>query len=153
MVKSYRPTEEYLHSIRQNVVIDASNCILGRLASKIAYILKGKHKVSYTPGTDCGDSVTVINSDQMIITGRKLDQNIFYKHTGYIGNMKETILKHRMEKDSSEVLGTAVKRMLPRGVLARRQFKRLAVFCGEAKCHLHKKTTFNFDTYFGGVNE
>lgn len=152
MNKGYRPTEEYASSTRRTIVVDASKFVLGRLAAKVAYVLRGKHKVFYTPGVDGGDKVIVFNTDKVQITGKKLEKKIFYKHTGYIGNMKAKLLRHRMEDDSTEVFSTAVKRMLPKGPLGRRQLKRLSVFTNEIKCQIHSQTEFDFNKFFGDIN-
>ena len=95
-----------------------------------AHILRGKHKPIFMPGFNCGDKVVVLNSDKIKVTGDKLQRKILYKHTGYIGNMKELRLDHRMEKDSTEVIRTAVKRMLPRGPLGRAQLRLLDIYKG-----------------------
>ena len=128
MTKSYRPTNTVLNDIRQDITLDASNQVLGRIAVKIASILRGKHKPVFTPGTDCGDNVRVINTSEIAVTGKKLKQKMFYKHTGYIGNMKSKSLEERMNKDPNEVIITAVRRMLPKGPLGRAQLKRLKAF-------------------------
>jgi large subunit ribosomal protein L13 len=128
-VKTFRPKKDDLK--KDCILVDVSGMILGRICSKIAFILRGKHKPIVTPGVDCGDHVLVINSDKIKVTGNKLEDNIFYKHTTYVGNMKETKLKDRMAKDSTEVIKTAVKRMLPRGPLGRAQLRMLSVYSGE----------------------
>jgi len=114
-------------------VIDASGLSLGRLSSRIAIILRGKNKASFTPHIDCGDNVIVINAGKIAVTGNKLLQNIFYKYTGYIGNLKEKKWKHMR---GSELIQNAVRRMLPKeSPLARRQYSRLYVY--EADTHPH----------------
>jgi large subunit ribosomal protein L13 len=110
------------------VTVDVSGMILGRACAKIAHVLRGKHKPIFMPGTNCGDHVIVLNSDQIKFTGEKMDRKILYKHTGYVGNMRELTLGFRMNRDSTEVIRTAVKRMLPRGPLGRHQLRMLHVY-------------------------
>ena len=143
-MKTFRPKKEDLK--RDCILVDVSGMILGRICSKIAFILRGKHKAIVTPGVDCGDCVVVINSDKIKVTGNKLNDNIFYKHTSYVGNMKETALKDRMAKDSTEVIKTAVKRMLPSGPLGRAQLRMLRVYSGDQyKQPAFKVKSFNFE--------
>jgi large subunit ribosomal protein L13 len=110
------------------IKVDVTNMVLGRVCAKIAHILRGKHKPIFMPGFDCGDRVIVLNSDKIKVTGDKLKRKILYKHTGYIGNMKEYTLERRMAQDSTEVIRTAVKRMLPKGPLGRAQLRMLHVY-------------------------
>lgn len=152
MLKSYRPTEEQLEQVRETIMIDATDCILGRLAAKVAYCLMGKHKSVYTPGTHCGDRVVVFNAEKIKVTGNKLRDKVFHRHTGYIGGLKSTILRDRMQKDPAEVIQTAVKRMLPRGPLGRRQLRSLEVFAGASQSRARKPITLDFEKRFGGVN-
>lgn len=154
MTKSYRPTEEYAVNKRKTILINASGWILGRLAAKIAYILMGKHKAFFMRGVNCGDNVIVFNTSKIEVTGKKMENKIFYRHTGYIGNLKSQALKDRMAKDPSEVVATAVKRMIPKGVLGRKQFKQLSVFSGEVNAQRanNKTSFFDFDQFFGGIN-
>ena len=121
-------------------LVDAKDMVLGRMCAKIASILKGKDKVIVTPGVDCGDKVVVINSDKLVLTGKKLDDAIHYRHSGYLGNMKEFTMRQRMTKDSTEVIRTAVKRMLGRGPLARERLRNLFVYKDEN----HKQTSVKF---------
>ena len=99
---------------RKWYVIDADGKVLGRLAAEVAKLLKGKHKPTYSTHMDCGDHVIVINTDKMILTGNKMEDKIYRRHTGYIGNMKEIAAKDAMAKDSTNVLMLAVKGMLPK---------------------------------------
>ena len=124
-MKSFMPKKADLH--KNFVQVDASGLVLGRMCARIAHVLRGKHRPTFTPGFDCGDHVIVLNAAKIKVTGDKLDRKILYKHTGYIGNMKELTLRQRMEKDPSEVIRTAVKRMLPRGPLGRKQLRMLHV--------------------------
>lgn len=124
-MKSFVPKKADLK--KEFILVDASDMILGRMCARIAHILRGKHKPIFMPGVDCGDQVIVINAGKIKVTGEKMDRKILYKHTGYIGNMRELTLRYRMEKDPREVIRTAVKRMLPRGVLGRHQLRMLHV--------------------------
>ena len=111
------------------VMIDAQGLVVGRLASIIAMRLRGKHKPSYTPHVDCGDNVIVINADKVVLTGRKLQQKVYYHHTGYVGGIKERTAKFILEGRFPErIVEKAVERMLPRGPLGRRQLGNLRVY-------------------------
>lgn len=116
-------------------VLDLSNIVLGRAASQIATILRGKNKADYTPFLDCGDNVIVINSDKLQLTGKKLDNKTYYWHTGYPGGIREIKAKGLMEKSSSNLVRKAIKGMLPRGPLGRKQLKNLYVYPGETHPH------------------
>ena len=118
------------------VTIDASGLIVGRLASIVAMRLRGKHKPTYTPHVDCGDNVIVINAAKAVLTGRKVEQKIYYKHTGYIGGIKERSAKSILEgKFPERIVEKAVERMLPRGPLGRRQLSNLRVYKGPDHPH------------------
>jgi large subunit ribosomal protein L13 len=118
------------------VVIDATNLIVGRLASQIALRLRGKHRPDFTPHVDCGDNVIVVNADKVIFTGRKFDQQMYYKHTGYPGGIKERSARQVIEGRFPErVIEAAVRRMMPRGPLGRRQMKNLRVYAGSDHPH------------------
>ncbi len=124
------------------VLIDASGLVVGRLASIIALRLKGKHKPVYTPHVDCGDHVVVVNADKVVLTGRKLDQKIYYHHTGYPGGIKERKARFLLEgKFPERVLEKAVERMLPRGPLGRKQLGNLRVYKGPNHPHEAQKPT------------
>jgi len=120
---------------RQWYVVDAQGQTLGRLASKIAPILKGKHKPTYTPHLDCGDFVIVINVDKVRVTGRKLDQKIYYRHTEYPGGLKSINLRDQLAQHPDRVLLSAVKGMLPKNRLGRQMIKKLKLYAGEAHPH------------------
>lgn len=121
---------------KQWVVIDATNLVVGRLASQIALRLRGKNKPYFTPHVDCGDNVIVINADKVVFTGRKIEQQMYYKHTGYPGGIKERTAKQILEGRFPErVLEAAVKRMMPRGPLGRQQMKNLRVYSGAEHPH------------------
>ena len=115
---------------RKWYVVDAEGCTLGRLSSEIAKVLRGKNKPTYTPFIDCGDNVIVINADKVKVTGKKLDQKIYYHHSDYVGGMKETTLKEMMEKKPERVIELAVKGMLPKGPLGRQMYTKLHVYAG-----------------------
>ena len=118
------------------LIIDAEGLVVGRAASIIANILRGKHKPSFTPHVDCGDNVIVINADKVAFTGKKLTDKVYYKHTGYIGGIKETTPKKILEGRFPErVLEKAIERMIPRGPLGRQQMRNLRVFAGTEHPH------------------
>ena len=110
---------------RKWYLIDAEGLVLGRLASQIAMILRGKNKPTYTPNTDLGDYVVVINTDKMVLTGKKLEQKLYRHHTGYAGHLKEVQYKDLMEKDSPKALELAVKGMMPKNNLGRKMLNKL----------------------------
>ncbi len=116
-------------------VVDATDLTLGRLATQIASVLRGKHKPEYTPYEDVGDFVVVINAEKVQVTGRKLDQKMYYHHTGYPGGIKSISLRKQLQKHPERVIEHAVKGMLPRGPLGRRQFKKLKVYAGPEHPH------------------
>ena len=115
---------------RKWYVVDATDMTLGRLASEVAKVLRGKNKPTYTPFIDCGDNVIVINAEKVQFTGKKLDQKIYYKHSDYVGGMKETTLRELMQKNPEKVVELAVKGMLPKGPLGREMYKKLHVYAG-----------------------
>lgn len=115
---------------RKWYVVDAQDQTLGRLCSEVAKVLRGKNKPTYTPHMDCGDNVIVINADKIKVTGKKMDQKIYYRHSEYVGGMKETILKEMMAKKPEDVITLAVKGMLPKGPLGRSMIKKLHVYAG-----------------------
>ena len=115
---------------RKWYVIDAKGKPLGRVASKAATMLKGKHKATYTPHVDCGDNIIIINAKEVALTGRKLDQKIYRSHSGYIGGMKEVSAKVMLEKNLEKAMTLAVKGMLPHNSLGRAQLKKLRVYAG-----------------------
>lgn len=116
-------------------VVDADGAILGRLASRIAATLRGKHNPLYTPHADLGDSVVVINADKIVLTGRKLELKKYYRHSGYIGGLKTITAKNLLEKRPEDVIRFAVKGMLPKNSLGRKLFKKLKVYVGERHPH------------------
>ena len=124
---------------RKWYVVDAAGCTLGRLASEVAKVLRGKNKPIYTPHIDCGDYVIVVNADQIKVTGKKLDQKIYYHHSGYVGGMKETTLREMLAKHPDRVIEHAVKGMLPKGPLGRQMYKKLFVYAGAEHGHEAQK--------------
>ena len=116
-------------------VVDASGAVLGRLATKIASRLQGKHNPLYTPHADTGDWIVVINADKVMLTGRKLDQKKYYRHSGYIGSLKTTTARELREKRPEDLVRFAVKGMLPKNKLGRKQFKKLKVYAGDQHPH------------------
>ena len=121
---------------KQWILIDASDLVVGRLASLIAMRLRGKHKPMFTPHIDCGDHVVVVNADKVTLTGKKTADKIYYRHTGYPGGIKSTKAGHILEgKHPERVLLKAVERMLPRGPMGRKQFSNLRVYAGEEHPH------------------
>ena len=115
---------------RKWYVVDAEGQTLGRLSSEIAKVLRGKNKPEYTPHVDTGDYVVVINAAKITVTGKKMDQKIYYNHSDYVGGMKETTLKEMMAKKPEMVIELAVKGMLPKGPLGRTMLKKLHVYAG-----------------------
>ncbi len=120
-------------------VVDAKGQILGRMAAKIAVYLRGKHKPVYTPNSDTGDFIIVINADSIKITGNKLDDKFYYRHTGYIGSLKTKSLKERMSYEPEKVIMDAVWGMLPKNRLGRAMFKKLKVYRGSTHPHSAQK--------------
>ena len=120
---------------RKWYVVDATNMTLGRLASEVAKVLRGKNKAIFTPHIDTGDYVIVINAAKIKVTGRKLDQKIYYHHSDYVGGMKETTLREKMNKKPEDVIYLAVKGMLPKGPLGREMITKLHVYAGPEHNH------------------
>jgi large subunit ribosomal protein L13 len=116
-------------------LVDAENRILGRLATEIAHRLRGKHKPIFTPHADTGDFIVVINADKITLKGSKLDKKIYYRHSGYMGGLKEISARRLLEKKPEEVLRLAVKGMLPKNSLGRRQLKKLKIYTGPDHPH------------------
>ena len=130
---------------RKWYVIDADGKVLGRLATEVAKLLKGKHKPTYSTHMDVGDHVIVINSDKIVYTGNKLEDKIYRRHTGYIGNMKEETAKEVMAKDSTKAVMLAVKGMLPKNSLGRQMLTKLRVYAGpEHEQAAQKPEVYNF---------
>ncbi|MDD2972293.1 MAG: 50S ribosomal protein L13 [Lachnospiraceae bacterium] len=115
---------------RKWYVVDATGYTLGRLASEVAKVLRGKNKPIFTPHADTGDYVIVINASKIQVTGKKLDQKIYYHHSDYVGGMKEQTLREKLDKKPEQVIELAVKGMLPKGPLGRQMFTKLHVYAG-----------------------
>ncbi len=124
---------------RKWYVVDATDKTLGRLASEIAKVLRGKNKPVFTPHADTGDYVIVVNAEKVKVTGRKLDQKIYYHHSDYVGGMKETTLREKLAKKPEQVIELAVKGMLPKGPLGRQMYKKLFVYAGPDHKHAAQK--------------
>ena len=116
-------------------VVDATDATLGRLSTKVATVLRGKHKPTYTPNVDCGDYVIVINAEKVRVTGKKEEQKIYKSHSGYPGGLKETTLRELRAKKPEEIIRHAVKGMMPKGKLGRQMFKKLKVYAGPEHPH------------------
>ena len=124
---------------RKWYVVDAEGQTLGRLAAEVAKVLRGKNKPEFTPHIDTGDNVIVINAEKIKVTGKKLDQKVYYHHSDYVGGMKETTLREMMAKKPEQVIELAVKGMLPKGPLGRTMIKKLHVNAGAEHAHQAQK--------------
>lgn len=124
---------------RKWYVVDATNMTLGRLAAEVAKVLRGKNKPIFTPHMDTGDYVIVVNAEKVKVTGKKMDQKIYYHHSDYVGGMKETTLKEMMAKKPVRVIELAVKGMLPKGPLGRQMYTKLHVYAGAEHPHMAQK--------------
>jgi large subunit ribosomal protein L13 len=131
-MKTYMPTGEIE---RKWYVIDAEGQVLGRLASQVAVILRGKNKPIYTPHIDTGDHVIIVNCDKVVLTGNKLDQKVYRRHSGYIGGIKETKYRQLMEKKPEFAVYEAVRGMMPHNSLGRQMMKKLRVYKGASHNH------------------
>ncbi len=138
-MKTYMAKPEEIE--RKWYVVDCDGLVLGRVASQIASVLRGKNKPCYTPNVDCGDYVIAINTDKIVLTGKKLEQKYYRYHTGYIGGLKEIQFKKRMAEDSDKALMTAVKGMLPKNSLGRDMITKLKVFKGSEHNHQAQQPT------------
>ena len=136
-MKSYMASPATIE--RKWYVVDATDKTLGRLSSQIASVLRGKNKPTYTPSMDTGDYVIVINADKIKVTGKKMDQKMYYRHSDYVGGMKEATLKEMMAKKPEDVIKLAVKGMLPKGPLGRQMIKKLHVYAGAEHAHAAQK--------------
>ena len=124
---------------RKWYVVDATNMTLGRLASEVAKVLRGKNKAIFTPHIDTGDYVIVINAEKIKVTGKKLDQKVYHHHSDYVGGMKEATLREKLDKKPEEVIELAVKGMLPKGPLGRQMYTKLYVYAGSEHKHAAQK--------------
>lgn len=141
-IKMYTPSCKTEESARNWVLIDAEDVVLGRLASTIAKIIRGKHKATYTPHNDCGDHVVVVNAEKIHLTGRKRQNKVYYRHSGYPGGLKKKTAAEILEGRFPErVLSKAVERMMPDGSLARKAMKKLHVYAGPSHPHEAQQPT------------
>lgn len=124
---------------RKWYVVDATDMTLGRLASEVAKVLRGKNKPIFTPHIDCGDNVIVVNAEKIKVTGKKMDQKVYYHHSDYVGGLKEATLREKLEKKPEQVIELAVKGMLPKGPLGRQMFTKLHVYAGPEHKHEAQK--------------
>lgn len=142
-MKSYMASPATIE--RKWYVVDATGYTLGRLASEVAKVLRGKNKPIFTPHMDTGDYVIIVNAEKIKVTGRKMDQKIYYHHSEYVGGMKETTLREMMSKKPKKVVELAVKGMLPKGPLGRSMYKKLHVYAGpEHNQQAQKPETLTF---------
>lgn len=139
MKNSYMQKKEEV--VRNWYVLDAAEANLGRLATKAAHILRGKHKPTFTPHVDCGDCVIVINASKVNLTGNKLNNKIYYNHSGYTGGLRERTAKEMKENYPVEMIERAIKGMLPNGRLGRQMFTKLFVYEGSEHPHAAQKPT------------
>jgi len=124
---------------RKWYVVDATDMTLGRLASEVASVLRGKNKPIFTPHIDTGDYVIIVNAEKVAVTGKKLDQKVYYHHSDYVGGMKSATLREKMNKRPEDVIEHAVKGMLPKGPLGREMYKKLFVYAGPEHKHAAQK--------------
>ena len=132
-MKTYMPNEAAIE--RKWYVVDATGLTLGRLASEVAKVLRGKNKAIFTPHADTGDYVVVVNAEKIVVTGKKLNDKVYYSHSDYVGGMKETTLKEMLAKKPEKVVELAVKGMLPKGPLGRKMYTKLFVYAGAEHPH------------------
>lgn len=138
-MKTYNLTKEEIQ--REWFVVDAEGQTLGRIASRVAAVLRGKHKPIFTPWFDCGDYVIIVNADKIKVTGNRLDSKVYYRHSGYIGGLKSITLRSQLEKHPERVLTAAIKGMLPGNRLGRKMFKKLKVYAGSEHPHAAQQPT------------
>lgn len=136
-MKTYMPNEAAIE--RKWYVVDATGLTLGRLASEVAKVLRGKNKPIFTPHADTGDYVIVVNAEKITVTGKKLSDKIYYRHSDYVGGMKEATLKEMLDKKPEKVVELAVKGMLPKGPLGRKMYTKLFVYAGPEHKHAAQK--------------
>jgi large subunit ribosomal protein L13 len=140
-VRSAQTLKKYTYSAKKSdnegkwCLVDANGAILGRLSTVVAHRLQGKHNPMYTPHVDTGDWIVVINAEKVLLTGKKLEQKHYYRHSGYIGGLKETTAKELKEKRPEDLIRFAVKGMLPKNKLGRKLFKKLKVYSGDKHPH------------------
>jgi len=132
-MRTYTPKKDEI--VRKWYIVDAEEQVLGRLATKVASVLRGKHKPQYTPFLDLGDHVVVVNAEKVVLTGNKLENKVYYRHSGYPGGLKEITCKKLMETHPERVVSMAVKGMLPHNKLGRAMLKKLKVYAGPDHPH------------------
>ena len=128
MNKSYMPVAQKIE--RKWYVIDAENVVLGRLATEVATILRGKHKPTFTPNMDCGDYVIIVNAEKVALTGNKLNDKLYIHHTGYSSGLKTRTAKKMLETQPQKIVEAAIKGMLPKNRLGNQMYRKLFVYCG-----------------------
>jgi large subunit ribosomal protein L13 len=138
-LKTYIAKEKEVEDSKRWYVVDAEGKVLGRLASQIAHILRGKHKPIFSPHQDVGDFVVVINAEKVKLTGKKMEQKTYFRHSGYIGGTTYTPVSLMLQKHPERVIEFAVKRMLPKNALGRKMFKKLKVYAGPEHPHAAQK--------------
>ena len=136
-MNTYMPNESAIE--RKWYVVDAEGKTLGRLAAEVAKVLRGKNKPIFTPHADCGDYVIVVNAEKIKVTGKKLNDKVYYRHSDYVGGMKSVTLKEKLATKPEEVIELAVKGMLPKGPLGRQMYKKLFVYAGPEHKHAAQK--------------
>lgn len=132
-IKTYSPKQEDIR--REWFVIDAKDQTLGRLASQVAVLLRGKHKPMFTPHMDTGDFVIIVNADKIRVTGKKLDQKVYYRYSGYPGGVKARTLREQLARNPEQVIRLAVRGMLPKNRLGRHMIRKLKVYAGDKHPH------------------
>jgi len=135
--KTFLPKAENVE--RKWFIVDATDLTLGRLSTEVATLLRGKHKPIFTPAVDVGDNVIIVNAEKVAVTGQKMEQKKYYRHSGYIGSLKSTTLKDMMKNKPERVLELAIKRMLPKNRLGRKLFNHLKVYSGPTHPHAAQK--------------
>ena len=136
-MNTYMPNPSQIE--RKWYVVDAEGQTLGRLSAEVAKVLRGKNKPVFTPHADCGDYVIVVNAEKIKVTGKKLDQKVYYHHSDYVGGMKEETLREKLAKKPEQVVELAVKGMLPKGPLGRQMYTKLHVYAGAEHDHAAQK--------------
>lgn len=138
-MKKYTPSAKPTQNLGRWLVVDAEGMVLGRLASTVAARLRGKHNPWYTPHVDCGDWVVVVNADKVVMTGRKWDQKRYYRHSGYMGGLKETTARKLRDTKPEDMVRFAVKGMLPKNRLGRKLYRKLKVYAGNDHPHASQR--------------
>lgn len=137
MNKSYMANAQTIE--RKWFVVDATDLVLGRLSTEVASLLKGKHKPTYTPHVDCGDYVIIVNADKVALTGNKLDDKLYYRHSGYPGGLKSRTAKRMLELQPQKVLEKSIRGMLPKNRLGEDMYRKLYVYAGSEHPHQAQK--------------